>query len=133
MKRVFLVMLLILLLLSGCAATRTDITQEEVVAVYEAAGYEVWTDTYDVKLDYGQIAYVQANHPDGDYIYFSIFGTEEEAQAYKKQFYHPMMMGLFSVIFGDPSWSRWEVYGCIVAEYDRTEFFDVFKNLVNKK
>ena len=65
-------LLLIVLLLPGCSSHRTDITREEIVAAYEAAGYSVWTDTYDEKLDHGEIAYVQANHPDGDYIYFSI-------------------------------------------------------------
>ena len=126
-------LLLIVLLLHGCSSYRTDITREEIVAAYEAAGYSVWTDTYDEKLDHGEIAYVQANHPDGDYIYFSIFETNEEAEAYKSEFYHPVMMGLFAVIFGDPSWPHWEVYGCIVAQYDDPAFFEVFEELTKAK
>ena len=133
MKRILLLLLLILLLLSGCSATRTDITREEVVAAYEAAGYSVWSDTYDEKLDHGEIAYVQANHPDGDYIYFCFFETEADAKAYKQEYYHPVMMGLFSVIFGDPSWQRWEVHGCIVAEYDEPEFYEIFDKLLKSK
>lgn len=131
MKRIFIAVLALILLFSGCSARyRTDVTREEIVAAYEAAGYSVWTDTYDEKLDYGEIAYIQANHPDGDYIYFSIFETEEEAKAYKEEFYHPVMMGLFSVIYGDPSWVRWEVYGCIVVEYDEPSFLEPFKELL---
>lgn len=131
MKRLIIALLVLTVLLVSCAPRyRTDITREEIVAAYEEAGYSVWTDVYDEKLDYGEIAYVQANHPDGDYIFFSIFETEEDAQNYKRQFHHPIMMGLFSVIFGDPSWQRWKVYGCIVVQYDEPAFFEPFEELL---
>lgn len=134
MKRSFcLCLILILLFTSGCTAVRKDITREEIVAAYESAGYSVWSRVYDEKLDHGEIAYVQANHPDGDYIYFSIFETEEAAKAYKEEFYHPVTMSLFTVIFGQPSWPRWEVHGCIVAQYDRPEFYEIFKELTKSK
>ena len=133
MKRCFVILLSLLLLLGGCSAKRTDITREEIVAAYEAAGYSVSSRDYDEPLDYGQVAYVQADHPDGDYIYFSIFETPEQAKAYKEEFYHPAMMGLFSAIFGDPSWQRWQVHGCVVAEYDEPEFYEIFLNLLKEK
>ena len=125
--------LLIACILVACTAKRTDITREEIVAAYEAAGYSVSSRVYEEPLDYGQIAYVQASHPNGDYIYFSIFETPEQAQAYKDAYYHPAMMGLFSFIFGEPSWMRWEVCGCIVAEYDEPKYFGVFQELLNGK
>lgn len=132
MKKTLLVLLLIAFLLCGCAPVRTDITREEIVAAYEAAGYAVSSRVYDEKLDYGQIAYVQANHPNGDYIYFSIFASEAEAKAYKKAYYHPVMMGLFSAIYGDPSWPRWEVYESIIVQYDEPDFLDPFTDLLNR-
>ena len=132
MKKYLALLLAGILLLSGCSPQhRTDVTREEIVAAYEVAGYSVWTDTYEEKQEHGEIAYVQANHPDGDYIYFTVFETEEAAEAYKEEFYHPGMMGLFSVIFGDPSWPRWEVYGCVVAEYDHPDLFEPFEELLN--
>ena len=133
MKRVTVILLSFFMVISffGCARNhRTDITIEEIVAIYEAAGYIVYSGFYDEKLDYGEIAYVQANHPNGDYIYFSIFETDADAKAYKEEFYHPAMMGLFSVIFGDPSWSKWEVCGCIVAQYDDENLFAPFEDLL---
>ena len=133
MKRCILVILLLCCMLSGCASKRTDITQEEIIAAYEEAGYTVWSGFYDEKLDYGIIGYIRADHPNGDYIYFSIFETEEEAKAYKDNGYHPGMMGLFSAIFGDPSWQRWEVYGCMVVQYDDPEFYEVFEKLLSSK
>ena len=131
--KLFILVFLVIYLLAGCAGKRTDISREEIVAAYEDAGYNVWTDVYDEPLDFGEIAYVQANHSDGDYIYFSIFETPEQAKAFKKEYYHPGMMGLFSVIFGDPSWQRWEVYGCIVVQYDETEFAAPFERLLKSK
>jgi len=132
MKRV-IPFLLSVVLLCGCTTYRTDISAVEIVAAYENAGYHVSTTTYSEMLEYGQIAYVQANHPNGNYIYFVIFETEEAAQAYKKEFYHPVMMGLFSSIFGEPSWQQWKVYGCIVVEYDDPDFFAVFEELLKVK
>lgn len=133
MKRYFVLFVIVLLLFSSCSSYHEDVTPEDIVAAYEAAGYSVWFRYYDEKLEDGEIGYIQANHPDGDYIYFSIFETEEEAKACKEEFYHPVAMGLFSVVFGDPSWQRWEVYENIVIQYDEPEFYDVFLDLLKEK
>ena len=136
MKRLvaFFLFLAVALSVSACTTrNRTDVTRERIVEAYKEAGYEVWSREYDEPLDHGQIAYVQADHPDGNYIYFSIFATEAEAKAYKKEFYHPGMMGLFSLIFGDPSWQRWEVHGCIVVQYDEPDYFVPFDKLLKGK
>ena len=131
MKNTFVLLLTMMFLLSGCSARhRTDISREEIVSAYEAAGYSVWIEAYEEKLEHGEIGYIQANHPDGDYIYFTIFESEEAAKAYKEEFYHPGAMGLFSVIYGDPSWPRWEVYGNIVIQYDEPNFFEPFAELL---
>lgn len=132
MKRVIPILLILLLLFSG-SAKQTEISREEIVSAYQNAGYSVWTGVYDAPLDEGEIAYVQANHPDGDYIYFSFFETPQQAKEFKDTYYHPGMMGLFSVIFGDPSWQRWKVHGCIVVQYDEPEFYEVFLQLINSK
>ena len=135
MKQLIRWMLIVSMLLSicGCARRRTDISLEEIVAAYEAAGYRVSSKLYDETLEHGQIGYVQADHPDGDYIYFAIFENKEAAKAYKKEFYHPAMLGLFSAIFGDPSWQRWEVYGNIVVQYDKPKFMKPVKDLLQSK
>ena len=134
MKRIAIILLVLMLLLAGCSPQyRTDITREEIVAAYEAAGYTVSSREYDEKLDNGQIAYVQADHANGEYIYFYIFETEKEAQAYKEECYHPVMTSLFSVIYGRPAWPHWEVYGSILAQYDDPDFFGVFEQLLNAK
>lgn len=103
---------------------------EEIITAYKAEGYNVSSSTYDEKLDNGPIAYVQADHPDGDYIYFVFFETEKEAEVYEKELDHPVMKGFFSTLFGDPSWERMETYGCVVVSYDDPELFKPFEELL---
>lgn len=125
------VFLLIILLFNGCAATGKDVTREEIIAAYEKAGYEVWSRIYDEPMEYGLMGYIKAQHPDGDYIYFSIFETEEQAKAYKQEFYHPMAHGLFLSIFaGEVYVPKCETYGCFVVQYENPVFFTVFQNLL---
>ena len=125
------VFLLIILLFNGCAATGKDVTREEIIAAYEKAGYEVWSRVYDEPMEYGLMGYIKAQHPDGDYIYFSIFETEEQAKAYKQEFYHPMAHGLFLSIFaGEVYVPKCETYGCFVVQYENPAFYEVFQELL---
>ncbi len=133
MKRLFWIVIPLLLILASCSAAKPQPTREEIAEAYSQAGYSVWTELYDEPLEEGQIAYLQANHPDGDYIYFTFFETEEAAKAYKEEYYHPVAMGFFSVIFGDPAWQQWIVHGNMVAEYDEPAFYEVFQNLLDGK
>ena len=132
MKRSWIaVFLLLILLLGGCSAPRPDITREEIVQAYEEAGYEVWSRDYEEPGEYGEIGYVRANHPDGDYIYFSVFETPEQAEAYKREFYHPAALGLFlSVFAGEVYVPKWEVYGCFVVQYENPAYYEVFQALL---
>lgn len=136
MRRIILVALVSLLMFSLCccsAAYRTDITLEEIVDAYKSAGYGVYSGVYDEKLEHGAIAYIQANHPNGDYIYFEFFETEDEAKACEKAYDHPIVKGLFSIIYGEPMWSRMETYGCIVIEYWNEDLFTPFEKLLKGK
>ena len=133
MKRLIVVFLICVLLLCGCSPAQVDITREDIIAAYEAADYSVWSDVYDEKMEHGSIAYIQANHPDGDYIYFTFFETEEEAKAYEKELDHPITKGLFSLIYGKPMWVRMETYGCLVVEYWIPEYMEPFESLLKGK
>ena len=124
------VFLLIILLFNGCAATGPDISREEIIAAYEQAGYSVVSRDYEQPGEYGEIGFVKADHPSGDYIYFSVFETEEQAKAYKQEFYHPVAQGLFLSIFaGEVYVPKCETYGCFVVQYENPAFYEVFQNL----
>lgn len=116
--------------LCSCKEYRSDVTREEVISAYEAAGYQVSSGVYETPLESGAVAYVQADHEDGDYIYFTFFANEEDAKACEEEQDHPGVIFLFSVIFGDPSWIRMETYGCIVVSYRDPEFFEPFEQLL---
>ena len=104
---------------------------EQIVSAYEAEGYACYYRMYEEKQDSGQIGFVQADHPDGNYAYFFIFESNEAAAAYKRESYHPVTTLFFSSIFGDPSWYRWEVYGSIVAQYDDPDLAEPLYSLVH--
>ena len=132
MKRLLLLLMLAAVFLSGCAAPPADITPEEIIAAYEDAGYIVASGTYEEVLDHGVTGYIRADHPDGDYIYFSIFESEADAQAYEDA-NHPGILWFFSVLFGDPSWRYCEAYGKIAVEYTDPKLFETFKDLMEGK
>ena len=131
--RSFLAWCLVLIVLGGCcgcARNESDLSMETIAMAYRAAGYSVSCKWYDEPLDEGQIGYLQADHPDGDYIYFSFFASEEDAEQYKDTYYHPGAMWLFSVIYGEPAWPQWRVYGSIVAEYDDRDLLEPLNQLM---
>ena len=133
-KKLIAVLLLLSMLLPGCSSAYKNVGMDEIVAAYEAAGYTVWVKKYDEKQDHGEIAYIQANHPDGDYIYFSFFEDEAAARANKQEFYHPVIMTLFlSIYAGELCIPRWKVYGSMVIQYENPEYYKVFRELVNEK
>ena len=135
MKRIFPLVLVIALVFSGCSIRRTDITRGDIIDAYQKAGYTVWSTEYDAPLEEGEIAYVQAIRPDGDYIYFSFFESNEQAKRCKELYYHPVAMSFFALIYGEMNWPRWEVYGSIIAEYNLfdSELLEPFSELMKSK
>ena len=133
-RKLIAIFLPLILLLNGCASSHKDITREEIVHAYQEADYEVWFRDYDEPMEYGQIGYIRADHPDGDYIYFSVFETEDQAKDYEQEYYHPIAMGLFlSIYAGEIHIPKWDVYGCYVAQYKNPAYFDVFQELIKSK
>ena len=132
MKRLLLLLMLAAVFLSGCAAPPADITPEEIIAAYEDAGYIVASGTYEEVLNHGVTGYIRADNENGDYIYFTTFETEADAQAYEDA-NHPGILWVFSVIFGDPSWRYCEAYGKIAVEYTEPKLFETFKDLAERK
>ena len=135
MKRMLSIVLCGLLLfgISGCGAVEADISREEIILVYETAGYQVSSKMYEEKLENGSIAYVQADHPNGDYIYFTFFENNADAKAYEKNMDHPLMKFFFSAISGDACWERLKTYGCVVVTYSDPALFQPFEDLMKEK
>ena len=132
MKKFFAVLLSFALLfpVCGCSENQREITCEEVIAAYENAGYEVWhSDNHSSTLNY--VCCIQADDPEtGEYISFHFFKTEEEAEAYADERQYHILIWMFSVIYGDPSWLTTKTYRNIEIEYDHSYLYKPFKGLL---
>ena len=131
---VLMIVILSLPVLASCSDKEIkkirEITPEDVITAYEAAGYEVWHGEAVNDPIKGKHYYVQANHENGDYIYFSFFDSSENAEAYADEREWNILLWLFSAIYGDPSWLTTEAYGNIEIEYDNKKLYEPFKDLV---
>lgn len=128
--RIFPFLLALCLLLTGCRGANNDISRQQIIDAYEAAGYRVSSRVYASPVEFGQVAYVRADQPDGDqYVYFTFFDTEENARAYAKTKDHPVMLSMFSLIYGQPQWLRVQCYGSIVVEYWDSQLMRPFRQL----
>ena len=132
MKRIIALLLVLLCLLPGCCLQRTsDVTREDIVAAYRAEGYGVYTEAYDEPYEFGEVAYIQANHPDGDYIYIAFFETPEQARTYMQEQYHPITMTLFlSIYAGRLFIPIWRVHGNMVVQYENPDFYEPLRDLI---
>lgn len=134
MKSVVALLLCITLLL-GCAGCtlppELEITCQDVIRVYQQAGYGVWHIETPESED-GEVCYVKILDNDSDeYIYFEFYDSPETAQAYAEQRQWNVLLWLFSVIYGDPQWVITKTYGKIEYEYKLgTELIEPFFDLI---
>ena len=132
MKRclVFLMLSALLLSLCGCNKSEKTLSCEDVVAAYEKAGYQVFHSEWE-NLDFS--CSVQATDPKtGEYISFHFFENAEEAEAYADSRQYNVVIWLFSVIYGDPSWLTTKTYQNIEIEYDHSYLYKPFKDLIRE-
>ena len=116
-------------LFSGCQKEERPVSCEEVIAAYEAAGYDVSHRDYPEK-EYGYLCEVTIEEEDGDSIRFHFHETSEEAEAEAEERRWNSVLWLFSVIYGDPTWLKTECYQNIEIEYDDDALYEPFKELV---
>ena len=132
MKKLVAMILLAAMVLSLFAGCRKEeprpVSCGEVIAAYEAAGYEVWHRDYPEK-EYGYVCTVRIEEEDGDSIEFHFHETNEEAQAEAEERHWNGVLWLFSAIYGDPTWLKTECYQNIEIEYDGDDLYEPFKEL----
>ena len=107
-----------------------EITCEDIITVYENAGYEVFHKE-TITQDYSWNCYVKCTALDSDdYIFFYIFETNEEAKSYADERRGNLLLYIFSGIFGEASWLKTKSYNNIEIEFDKDELFEPFKLLI---
>ncbi len=136
MYRKLMAVTLILLLFCGTFAGCSQksgraVSCDEVIKAYEDAGYEVLHNSAE-DGDYDWQCYVRATDAEtGDYIFLYFFETPEQAESYGDTRQYHVLLWVFSVIYGDPSWLTTKVYQNIEIEYDRAELYKPFQKLIS--
>ncbi len=127
-KRMICICLCLAIALSmfGCNAEQREVTCEEVAAAYKEAGYGVFHN-HDPELG-NKVCYVDVNDDDGEQIFFYFYETAEEAEAEHRE-YH-VLIWLFSVIYGDPTWVYTKTYRNIEIEYTDKALYKPFAELI---
>jgi len=134
MKRfIALILTFVLFFFVGCNTAQTsgkDIVCTDVIAAYEGAGFEVWHNETTTE-QYPWVCRVKAeNLENGDYIYFHFFASHEQAVEYYDERKYNVLIWMFSVIFGEPSWLTVKVYNNIEIEFDKSYLYKPFKTLL---
>lgn len=127
-----LTLILSLSFFAGCQpAIVRDISCDDVIAAYKAAGYEVFhRDTGSDSEEY--VCYVKAESvTSGEYIFFHFFDTQEAARNYAKTQQWNILLWLYSVACFQPYWLNTETYGNIEYEYADSALIEPFHNLIN--
>ncbi len=127
-KRIFCLFLCLFLTLSmlGCTGEQREVTCEEVEAAYEEAGYEIFHN-HPCNLG-NEICYIDIENAADEQIYFYFYETAEEAEADHREY--NVLIWLFSVIYGDPTWVYTEVYQNILIEYTDKALYEPFAKLI---
>ena len=139
MKRILAILLAVCaLLFTGCNSHRTsavEITCTDVITAYENAGYHTFHKEEQSAEDVGYNCYIEITHPDLDgEMYIHFFDTHEDAVAYLDEApYASIGIGLFSLIWGQPTWVRFKTFNQVSLEYDNRNFYKPFQKLLREK
>ncbi len=138
MKRIISVLVIIsaiLISVSSCSGKKVNApTCEELIAAYEDAGYNVFHSDNEYKDDGNDYnCYVKIWLEDEyDYVFYYFFDTSEAAEKMDSEREYNVLVYMFSVIYGDPSWLHTETYGSIEYEYENKDLLKPFNELVKQ-
>ena len=132
MKKMFLSVLILIsiFVLISCDNTKKEITCEDVIKVYEEAGYEVFHKETNPD-DYKYECYVQCSASDSEnYIIFHFFETNEKAESYAAERKWNVILFLYSCAMFEPTWLTTKTYNNIEIEYHENYLYKPFKTLL---
>ena len=130
-KTLILALLMTLTSLTSCGNNK-EITCEDVINIYEEAGYSVFHSEPVDQEKVGWNCYVECTAPDSDdSIYFHFFATNDEAEKYSSEGEWNILLYLYSVIAADePIWVTTKTYNNIAIDYTDYYTYKPFKSLI---
>lgn len=140
MKRIISLLFLFSLTLSlvacGSNSEPKEISCEEIIKVYEDAGYYVTHGEHKNEAESSQLCYIKANiseDSDSDYIYFITCFTEEQAEGVAQTDKYNLAIWLYATVSGENRWLKSGTYGKIEYSYYNPQLIKPFNELINKK
>ena len=130
-KILLLAILMTLTSLTSCGYNK-EITCQDVINVYEEAGYGVFHSVTTDSNGYDWDCYVKCTALNSDdAIYFHFFETKEEAEAYSSEGEWNILLYLYSIIVADePIWVTTKTYNNIAIDYTDYYTYKPFKTLI---
>jgi len=129
-----LLLLSLVLPLAACGGKPVprEISCEDIVKAYEEAGYDVVHGAHREEAEGTHRCYIKASvsgEPEGDYVYFTTWFTEEQAaEAAEKERYNPVIW-FYAAISGEGRWLRSDSYGTIAYSYYNARLIEPFEEL----
>ena len=137
MKNIISIILLLAFALSLTACGNTTepkkITCEDIINAYEDAGYYVTHGAHKDESEDSQLCYIRVDlteEPDSDYIYFTTYFTEEQAEEARKTDEYNLIIWFYASISGESRWLKTGTYGNIEYSYYNFELIKPFNKLV---
>ena len=136
MKKLLSIILLLSLCLSFTACNKPatkEITCEDIIKVYEDAGYYVVHGAHKNEAESTQLCYIKASmseDSDSDYIYFITYFTEEQAEEARKTDKYNLIIWFYAAIGGESRWLKTGTYGKIEYSYYNSKLIKPFDELI---
>ncbi len=125
MRKIVICLLLASLLimpLSACSEKQyREASPDEVVSVYEDAGFTVFSKDYSADDEVVYDHYIKVEN-DGEAAHIYFYESAETAEEKRAEIDGNVGILLFSFIFGDPMLVHAERYGMVVIEYEQESF-----------
>ena len=131
----FMLTLALGLTLASCGGSieAKEISCEDIIMAYEAAGYCVIHGEHKSETDSTQLCYIKVSiseDANSDYIYFTTCFTEKQAVELADGQKYNLVIWLYSAICGESRWLKSESYGKIHFSYYNDELIKPFRKLI---
>lgn len=139
MKKLLSLLLLFSFALSFVACGESEpreISCGDIIKAYEDAGYVVSHGKHHEESEYSWQCIIEAEdseNPDENYIYFTTYFTEEQAEEAAESGKYHAVIWMIAVMYGEWRWLKSGNYGKIEYTYYDTKMIKPFNKMIRGK